>query len=89
MVKPLRIATGLSGEARTTVVFVHFAMALFISGVSFNYLSRGKRDSLLARAAYLNVAYLHLDGNAATGELNRIFAFDITSDEANVLIVGQ
>jgi hypothetical protein len=34
-------------------------------------------------------AYPHLDGNAAAGELNRIFAFDITSDEANVLIVGQ
>jgi len=34
------------------VVLIHFPIALFIIGVLFDVLSRGKRDSQLASAAY-------------------------------------
>lgn len=34
-------------------------------------------------------AYLHLDGNAAASELNRVFAVDITTAQDSVLSVGQ
>jgi len=38
------------------VVLIHFPIALFMSGVAFDLFSRGKRDSQLARAAYLNLS---------------------------------
>ena len=38
------------------VVLIHFPIALFMSGVAFDLLSRGKRDSQLARAAYINLS---------------------------------
>jgi uncharacterized membrane protein len=38
------------------VVLIHFPIALFIIGVLFDVLSRGKRDSQLASAAYLNLS---------------------------------
>jgi uncharacterized membrane protein len=38
------------------VVLLHFPIALFIIGVLFDLLSRGKRDSQLASAAYLNLS---------------------------------
>ncbi|HKW24766.1 MAG TPA: DUF2231 domain-containing protein, partial [Terriglobales bacterium] len=36
------------------VVLIHFPIALFIAGVVFDLLGRGRRLSLLAGAAYLN-----------------------------------
>jgi uncharacterized membrane protein len=38
------------------VVLIHFPIALFITGVGLDLLSRGKRDSQLASAAYLNIS---------------------------------
>ncbi len=38
------------------VVLIHFPIALFMTGVGFDLLSRGKRDSQLATAAYLNLS---------------------------------
>lgn len=37
------------------VVLIHFPIALFISGVAFDLISRGKRTSAWASAAYLNL----------------------------------
>ena len=38
------------------VVLIHFPIALFITGVAFDLLSRGERKSHLAGAAYLNLS---------------------------------
>lgn len=38
------------------VVLIHFPIALFITGVALDLLSRGKRGSQLASAAYLNIS---------------------------------
>ena len=38
------------------VVLIHFPIALFMIGVIFDLLSRGKRDSQFSRAAYLNLS---------------------------------
>ena len=38
------------------VVLIHFPIALFMCGVIFDLLSRGRRDSQLSRAAYLNLS---------------------------------
>jgi len=38
------------------VVFIHFPIGLFISGVIFDLFSGGKRDSHLGTAAYLNLS---------------------------------
>lgn len=38
------------------VVLIHFPIALFIAGVAFDLLSRGKRASQMASAAYLNLS---------------------------------
>src|ERR1700757_1531007 len=59
------------------VVLIHFPIALFMSGVVFDLLSRGKRDSQLARAAYLNlsVAALTILPAIITGLLAWQFAF--------------
>lgn len=38
------------------VVLIHFPIALFLTGVAFDLLSRGKRSSQLAGAAYLNLS---------------------------------
>jgi uncharacterized membrane protein len=37
-------------------VLIHFPIALFVIGVMFDLLSRGKRNSQLANAAYLNLS---------------------------------
>src|ERR1700739_4443505 len=59
------------------VVLIHFPIALFMIGVLFDLLSRGKRDSQLARAAYLNlsVAALTILPAIITGLLAWQFAF--------------
>jgi uncharacterized membrane protein len=38
------------------VVLIHFPIALFLTGVAFDLLSRGRRASQLAGAAYLNLS---------------------------------
>ena len=37
----------------------------------------------------MNLSMDHLDGNAAAGELSRIFAVDITVQKGSVLIAAQ
>ena len=55
MVNPFDLRTILLAKHAQHVVLIHFPIALFISGVVFDLLSRGKRFSQLASAAYLNL----------------------------------
>lgn len=54
MVNPFDPQTVLLARHAQHVVLIHFPIALFITGVGLDLLSRGKRDSQLATAAYLN-----------------------------------
>jgi uncharacterized membrane protein len=56
MVNPFDLRTLLLAKHAQHVVLIHFPIALFISGVVFDLLSRGERDSQLANAAYLNLS---------------------------------
>jgi uncharacterized membrane protein len=47
--------TALLARHAQHVALVHFPIALFMTGVVFDLLSRGKKDSPLATAAYLNL----------------------------------
>lgn len=60
------------------VVLIHFPIALFVSGVALDLLSRGKRTSNLASAAYINLTIAALTAlpAAATGLLAWQFALD-------------
>src|SRR6476660_5716221 len=60
------------------VVLIHFPIALFISGVVFDLLSRGNRASQWATAAYLNLtaAALTVLPTIATGLLAWHFVLD-------------
>lgn len=60
------------------VVLIHFPIALFVSGVAFDLLSRGKRGSQFASAAYLNlsIAAAFVLPTVATGLLAWQFALD-------------
>lgn len=60
------------------VVLIHFPIALFITGVLFDLLSRGTRTSQLASAAYLNlsIAVVSVLPAAATGLLAWQFALE-------------
>jgi uncharacterized membrane protein len=42
------------------VVLVHFPIALYIAGVFFDFLSRGKKQSAFASAAYFNFSFAAL-----------------------------
>ena len=55
MVNPFDLRAILLAKHAQHVVLIHFPIALFISGVVFDLLSRGKRLSKLASAAYLNL----------------------------------
>ena len=55
MVNPFDLRTILLAKHAQHIVLIHFPIALFITGVGFDLLSRGKRDSRLASAAYLNL----------------------------------
>ena len=55
MVNPFDPRTVLLAKHAQHVVLIHFPIALFISGVAFDLISRGKRTSLWASAAYLNL----------------------------------
>ena len=56
MVNPLDLRTILLAKHAQHVVLIHFPIALFIAGVGLDLLSRGKRTSQLAGAAYLNLS---------------------------------
>jgi uncharacterized membrane protein len=55
MANPFDLHNVLLAKHAQHVVLVHFPIALFIAGVAFDLLSRGKRGSPLASAAYLNL----------------------------------
>ena len=77
MVNPFDLRTIVLEKHAQHVVLIHFPIALFVIGVLFDFLSRGKRDSQLAGAAYLNlsVAVALLLPTLATGVLAWQFAF--------------
>src|SRR5215467_14157890 len=56
MVNPFDLRTVLLARHAQHVVLIHFPIALFITGVGLDLLSRGKRESRLASAAYLNLS---------------------------------
>jgi len=56
MVNPFDLRTVLLAKHAQHVVLIHFPIALFITGVGLDLLSRGKRESQLAGAAYLNIS---------------------------------
>ena len=56
MLNPFDPRTILLAKHAQHVVLIHFPIALFITGVGLDLLSRGKRDSQLANAAYLNLS---------------------------------
>jgi uncharacterized membrane protein len=78
MVNPFDLRTILLAKHAQHVVLIHFPIALFITGVGFDLLSRGKRDSQLATAAYLNlsIAAATMIPAVATGLLAWQFALD-------------
>ena len=78
MVNPFDLRTILLAKHAQHVVLIHFPIALFISGVVFDLLSRGKRDSQLASAAYLNlsVAAVTVLPTIVTGVLAWQFALE-------------
>lgn len=53
---PFDFRTVLFAKHAQHVVLVHFPIALFITGVALDLLSRGQRESQLANAAYLNIS---------------------------------
>ena len=56
MVNPFDLQTVLLAKHAQHVVLIHFPIALFITGVGLDLLSRGKSRSQLASAAYLNIS---------------------------------
>jgi uncharacterized membrane protein len=56
MVNPFDPRTMLFAKHAQHVVLIHFPVALFISGVAFDLISRGNRSSQWASAAYLNLS---------------------------------
>ena len=56
MVNPFDPRTILLAKHAQHVVIIHFPIALFITGVGLDLFSRGKRNSQLAGAAYLNLS---------------------------------
>jgi uncharacterized membrane protein len=78
IVNPFDLRTILLAKHAQHVVLIHFPIALFMTGVGFDLLSRGKRDSQLAAAAYLNlsIAAATVLPSVATGLLAWQFALD-------------
>jgi uncharacterized membrane protein len=56
MVNPFDVRTILLAKHAQHVVLIHFPIALFMTGVGLDLLSRGKRDSQFAGAAYWNLS---------------------------------
>jgi uncharacterized membrane protein len=78
MVNPFDLRTVLLAKHAQHVVLIHFPIALFIAGVGLDLLSRGKRDSHFASAAYwnLSIAAAFIIPTALTGLLAWHFALD-------------
>lgn len=78
MAKPFDPRTVLLAKHAQHVVLIHFPIALFITGVGLDLLSRGKRESQLASAAYLNlsIAAVMVIPTALTGIAAWQFALD-------------
>ena len=78
MVNSFDLRTILLAKHAQHVVLIHFPIALFMTGVGFDLLSRGKRDSQLAAADYLNlsIAAATVLPAVATGLLAWQFALD-------------
>ena len=76
MVNPFDWRTVLLAKHAQHVVLIHFPIALYITGVAFDFWSRGKRASHLAAAAYLNfsIATAAIFPVAGTGLLAWRFA---------------
>jgi uncharacterized membrane protein len=54
-VHPFDWRTVVTAKHAQHVVLIHFLIALFLTGVVFDLLSRGKRSSQLAAVAYFNI----------------------------------
>jgi uncharacterized membrane protein len=78
MVNPFDLRTIFLAKHAQHVVLIHFPIALYLIGVVFDLLSRGKRDSQLASAAYVNlsVAALSVLPTYVTGVLAWQFALE-------------
>lgn len=78
MVNPFDLRTVLLAKHAQHVVLIHFPIALFITGVGLDLLSRGKRGSQFAIAAYLNmsIAAVMVIPTLLTGVLAWQFALD-------------
>ena len=78
MVNPFDLRTIFLAKHAQHVVLIHFPIALYMIGVLFDLLSRGKRDSQLATAAYLNlsVAAVAVFPTYVTGVLAWQFVLD-------------
>jgi uncharacterized membrane protein len=78
MVNPFDLRTVLLARHAQHVVLIHFPVALFISGVICDLMSRGKRESQLLSAAYFNLmaAALAVIPAVVTGLLAWQFALD-------------
>ena len=78
MMNPLDPRTILLARHAQHIVLIHFPIALFVSGVVLDLLSRGKIVSGFATAAYINltIAALTVVPAAATGLLAWKFALD-------------
>ncbi len=54
---PFDLRTILLAKHAQHVVLIHFPIALYLAGVLFDFLSRGRKDSPLAFAAYFNFSF--------------------------------
>lgn len=78
MVNPFDLRTVLLAKHAQHVVLIHFPIALFMTGVGLDLLSRGNRDSQFAAAAYwnLSIAAAAVIPTVVTGWLAWHFALD-------------
>ena len=88
MVNPFDLRTVILERHAQHVVFIHFPIALFTTGVLLDLLSGGKRDSQVAYATYLNLslATAFLLPTLATGVLAWQFAFEGAKLEGLLLL---
>ena len=78
VVQPFDPRSVLLAKHAQHVVLVHFPIALYIAGVLFDFLSRGKKQRALAFAAYFNISLAALSTIPviATGLLAWQFALE-------------
>ena len=78
MVNPFDWRTVLLAKHAQHVVLIHFPIALFITGVGFDLLSRSGRMATMAHAAYLNLtcAAVMIVPTVATGLLAWKYALE-------------